>query len=187
MADIQKATKAKVKTFLKTIYGKYYKDIVIEMDDAFVVRRGSAAVHVSIRPMGRDDCIVRAMSYVVTGAKITPRLMNYLMRLNYTNPIGAYGMMFDDTITFSHAIAGANLDMNELRKTIGTVAFIADETDDEIRRLAGGMRAVDANANIIGDQEAPKVEPAPTPAKKGSTTRKAPVKAPATKKVAKKK
>jgi hypothetical protein len=170
MADIVKSTRNKVRTYLKTVFGKHYKDIVLEIDDVFVVRRGSAAVHVSVRPMGKTDTLVQAMAYVVQGAKITPRLLNYLMRLNAINQIGAFGLIFDDTITFSHAIAGAHLDANELRKTIGTVAYVADETDDEIRRLAGGKRAVDANAEIMCEDTAAE------PAKKKAQAKKAPAK-----------
>ncbi|MBN1446840.1 MAG: YbjN domain-containing protein, partial [Bacteroidetes bacterium] len=128
MANIVNATRQKVKRYLKNIYGKNYRNIVEEVDESFVIRRGSATVHVTVKPLSKDDCIVDALSYVVQGAKIGPKLLGMLMRRNSTYPIGAYGLLFDDTIVFSHSIAGANLDPNELRTTIATVAFVADET-----------------------------------------------------------
>ncbi len=149
MANIVAATQKKVKSFLKQIHGKNYTSTVQEINDSFVIRRGSAAVHVSVRPWGKDDCLVTALAYVVQNAKIGPKLLANLMRRNAAEQIGAYGLLFDDTIVFSHSIAGAQLDINELRITIGTVAYVADESDDEIRKLAGGLRAVDANAALF--------------------------------------
>ncbi len=149
MANIVAATQKKVKSYLKQIHGKNYPKIVQEINDSFVIRRGSAVVHVSVKSWGKDDCLVTALAYVVQNAKIGPKLLNYLMRRNAAEQIGAYGLLFDDTVVFSHSIAGANIDMNELRVTIGTVAYIADETDDEIRKIAGGLRAVDVNAKLF--------------------------------------
>lgn len=149
MANITAATRKKVQSFLKKIHGKNYSSIVQEINDTWVIRRGSAAVHVIVKPWGKDDCLVTALAYVVQNAKIGPKLLTYLMRRNATEQLGAYGLLFDDTVVFSHSIAGANLNMNELRVTIGTVAFVADESDDEIRKIAGGLRAVDANAGLF--------------------------------------
>jgi hypothetical protein len=153
MANIVASTQKKIKSYLKQIYGKNYSYMVLEIDDMFIIRRGSAAVHVSVMPLNKADCLVRAMAYVVQDAKIGPKILDYLMRLNSRQPVGAFGLMFDNTITYSHSINGAHLDINELRTTVATVAFVADETDDEIRKIAGGMRAVDANAAIIESVE----------------------------------
>ena len=186
MTKIVSDTRRKVKTFLKDIYGKNYQDIVQEIDDSFVVRRGSAAVHVRVKPLSKDDCMVQAVAYVVQGAKIGPKLLGYLMRMNATMPIGAYGLLFDDTIVFSHSIAGAHLDRNELRTTVATVAFVADESDDDIRRMAGGLRAVDAAAVVLGhdgDTSITKAASGKSAAKKPAVNKKAPAAAAAKKKV----
>jgi len=149
MANIIADTRKKVRTLLKEIYGKHFTEIVHEVDNTFVIRRGSAAVQVNVKPLSKEDCLVQALSYVVQGAKVGPKLLTYLMRHNATMPIGAFGLLFDDTVTFSHTITGGNLDKNELRTTIGTVAFVADETDDTIIKMAGGQRAVDANISFL--------------------------------------
>jgi hypothetical protein len=176
MASIVAQTRKKVKSYLKTIYGKNYPYMVLEIDDTFIVRRGSAAVHLSVLPLTKEDCLVRALSYVVQGARITPKLLNHLMRLNVRQPVGAFGLMFDDTITFGHSINGAHLDQNELRMTVATVAYVADEMDDAIRKIAGGMRAVDANAAVIETAEEAQARAAEA---------KKPVKTPAAKKTKK--
>ena len=177
MASIVNATLKQVKTYLKEIYGKHYKTSVQEVDDSLVIHHGSAAVTVFVRPLSKDDCLVTSQAYVVQGAKIGPKLLGRLMRLNATNPVGAFGMLFDDTIIFRHSISGANLDLNELRMSIRTVAFFADEYDDDILKLAGGYRAVDAQGLLGGD----------VPAARGTAPKKAaPKKAAPKKAVAKK-
>ena len=172
MANIVTQTHKKVKSYLKAIYGKTYSYVVLEIDDTFIIRRGSAAVHLSFLALNKDDCLVRAMSYVVQGARITPKLLDHLMRLNVRHPVGAFGLIFDDTITYSHSINGAHLDQNELRTTVATVAFVADEMDDVIRKIAGGMRAVDANAAIIGEAEEIAPETSKQPAAKKPAAKK---------------
>lgn len=159
MASIVNATLKKVKGYLKEIYGKNYKTRVQEVDDSMVIHHGSAAITVFVRPLSKDDCLVTSQAYVVQGAKIGPKLLGMLMRLNATNPVGAFGMLFDDTIIFRHTISGANLDLNELRMSIRTVAFFADEYDDDIRKIAGGFRAVDAQG-LLGESSVASAKPA---------------------------
>ncbi len=149
MTKISRSTIVKVRKYLKSIYGKRYADVVTEIDNTFIVRRGSAAVNITVNDWHKDDCLVRAMAYVVQGAKVGPKLMSYLLRENETLPLGAFGLLFDDTVTFGHTIAGANMDENEFRMTVATVAYLADHYDDIIMKMAGGQRAVDAGANLI--------------------------------------
>ena len=191
MASIVNSTRTKVKKYLREIYGRNYRNMVEEVEQSFIIRRGSAAVHVAVKPLSKNDCIVSTLSYVVQGAKIGPKILGMLMRRNATSPIGAFGLLFDDTIVFSHSIAGANLDPNELRTTIATVAFVADETDDEIRSIAGGLRAVDALGMIDPDDGATRTprsrKTARKPAAKKPATKKPAAKKPAAKKPAAKK
>jgi len=149
MPNIINATRKKVKSYLKVINRTTYPKIFQEIADIFVIQRGSAVVQLSVKPLTKDDCIVETLAYVVTGARITPKLMTMLLRNNANYPVGAYALQADDTIIFKHSMAGANLDINELRIAVATVAFVADEDDDVIVKLAGGYRAVDANANLV--------------------------------------
>ncbi|MBE0646117.1 MAG: YbjN domain-containing protein [Bacteroidetes bacterium] len=182
MASIVIATRKRVKSYLKEIYGKNYKNNVQEVDDSFVIRHGSAAVNIFVRPLSKDDCLVTSQAYVVQGAKIGPKILGMLMRLNATNPIGAFGLLFDDTIVFRHSISGANLDLNELRTSIRTVAFFADEYDDDILKIAGGFRAVDAQPLIAGDAQPAAKTSGKKAAPKKAAPKKAPVKTAAKKK-----
>lgn len=201
MATIIDSTYDRVRQYLHAIYGARYEGAIIEYERSFIIRQGSAAVHVTIKPWHEEDCVVQALAYVVVGARINPELTGFLLRENTRTPFGGFGVLFDDTITFSHSITGANLDLNELRATVRHVAFMADEYDDMIRDIAGGYRAVDAGSLLMSEpvvaarpaarpprKAAPKKKPAPKnllrkPAKRAvkSAPKKKPVKKPARK------
>ncbi|MFZ1731141.1 MAG: hypothetical protein WBQ23_14370 [Bacteroidota bacterium] len=182
MASIVNATQKKVKSYLKEIYGKNYKNSVQEVDDSYVIRQGSAVINIFVRPLSKEDCLVTSQAYVVQGAKIGPKILGMLMRLNATNPIGAFGLLFDDTIIFRHSISGANIDLNELRMSIRTVAFFSDEYDDDILKIAGGVRAIDAHT-LLGDGAAAtaKAPVKKAAAKKAPAAKKTPAAKPAVK------
>jgi len=143
MSDLLSLTREKVRGYLQLIYG----DKFIELDDRFIVSEGSARIMIVPRPWHEDDTVVECMAYLVAGAEITNDLMLYLLRKNATGHFGAFGITFDNTIVFSHSVAGKNLDKNEFEASLRTVAIIADYFDDEIRKNYGGVRAGDtANA-----------------------------------------
>ena len=109
----------------------------------FTISRGSTQVMIIVRPFTSNETSIECISQVVTGANISPELMNFLLRKNAELHFGAFGLYFDNTITFSHSITGTNLDENELVNTLNAVAIIADHYDDKIMELAGGKRAAD--------------------------------------------
>jgi len=139
MDELVIATREKVRGYLREIYDTD----VQEIDDRFVVREGSAIVQVVVRGWHKEDTAVECFAYVVQDAKITPELMSFLLRKNASLHFGAFSLIFDDTIMFSHAIAGSNMNMNEFRASVHTVARIADYFDEEIVRMAGGKKALE--------------------------------------------
>jgi hypothetical protein len=115
----------------------------------FTLTRGSTQVMIIVRPFTKDEVCVECTSNVVTGAKITDDLMHFLLRKNAELHFGSFGLLFDDTITFSYSLAGMNLDPNELRTAMDSIAVIADHYDDIIVDLAGGKRASDLVENTV--------------------------------------
>lgn len=109
----------------------------------FTISRGSSQIMIIIRPFTDNETSVEFIAQVVTGADVTEELMKFLLRKNAELHFGAFGLFFDDTITYSHTIAGSNLDENELVNTLNAVAIISDHYDDKIVELAGGKRASD--------------------------------------------
>ena len=78
---------------------------------SFTISRGSTQVMIVVRPYTDDDTCVECISNVVTGARINEELMRFLLRKNAELHFGAFGLLFDDTITFSHSISGKNLEI----------------------------------------------------------------------------
>ncbi|MDC1068469.1 hypothetical protein OAQ99_04850 [Candidatus Kapabacteria bacterium] len=132
-------TTKKVEKFLE----KNFPEHLSFGNGQFTISRGSTQVMILVRPFTNKETSVECISQVVTGANITPELMSFLLRKNAELHFGAFGLYFDNTITFSHTIAGTNLDESELVTTLNAVAVISDHYDDKIVEIAGGKRATD--------------------------------------------
>jgi hypothetical protein len=138
--ELVNQTIEKVQDFLKSSF----PDFISFENGSFTIARGSTQIMLVVRPFNETDTCIECMATVVSGAEITPELLHYLLRKNAELHFGAFGLLFDGTIIFSHSITGANLDANELITSVHSVAIIADYYDDEIVRMAGGNRATDA-------------------------------------------
>lgn len=139
-------TLTRVRALLDELYPEY-----ISFDDtSFTLESGSTRIIIRVRPFTDQDTCIECMATVVSGAELRPDVLNFLLRKNAELHFGAFGLLFDGTIIFSHSIAGLNADRNELLTTIQSVAVIADHYDDEIVLMAGGKRAADLN---IADYE----------------------------------
>lgn len=128
---------------VKKILEEHFGDYISFEEGSFTITRGSTQVMIVIRPFTMDDTCVECIANVVTGANITNELMRFLLRKNAELHFGAFGLLFDDTITFSNSLSGKNLDVNELKTSLNAVAVIADYYDDIIVEMAGGKRAAD--------------------------------------------
>lgn len=136
-----------------------YKNITAVLDEknveyltfdngAITLSFGSTQVMVVVREFTDDDVVIECIANVVTGATISPELMRFLLRKNAEIHFGAFGLLFDDTIVFSHALNGAHMDSNELLTALHAVSVIADHYDDEIVAMAGGHRAADLDHEL---------------------------------------
>jgi len=114
----------------------------------YTIQKGSSQIMIIVRPYTQAEACVEFYSNVVTGAKITPELMHFLLRKNAELHFGAFGLIFDNTITFSHSILGSSLDENSLKIILTTVALICDHYDDIIVDIAGGKRASDLTTDL---------------------------------------
>ncbi|ROL61486.1 YbjN domain-containing protein [Bacteroidetes/Chlorobi group bacterium ChocPot_Mid] len=109
----------------------------------FTILQGSTQVMISVHYLIQNETIIICSANVVRKADINNELMHFLLRKNAQIQFGAFGLLFDGTIIFSHSITGSNLDENELMTTLTSVAQMADYYDDIIVAMAGGKRAKD--------------------------------------------
>ena len=142
--ELMDQTVDKVSEILK----EHFPDYLSFGNGSFTISRGSTQVMIVVRPFTNEETCVECMANVVTGTEITMELMRFLLRKNAELHFGSFGLLFDDTITFAHSIAGTNLDANELITTLNSVAVISDYYDDIIVDLSGGKRATDISEDI---------------------------------------
>ncbi len=107
----------------------------------YVVRQGSAYVHLMVADWGDDRAIVRFVAQLARGVEMNPDLAMKLLRLNARMRFGAFGFVVDGgCVTFSHTLLGGEtLNSEELLATLRDVALVSDEYDDKVVAEAGGQ------------------------------------------------
>lgn len=154
MAELQEmieSTRAKVREYLREVDPEFQE----YESGMFTVQEGSAVVGITIRPWHDDDMAVEFTSQLVNGAAVNEEIMRWLLQKNAELHFGAFGLLFDDTILYSHTLPGNNLDQATFDATTRMVAAIADHYDDEILSLAGGTLA---SAGTEADQPSPELQ-----------------------------
>lgn len=131
----------KILPWVKEIFGEF----VHLRDDspAFSVRVGTAIAQIGVYPWGEDDATITTRSYVITGAEITPDLMDYLLHQNDRMRFGAFGLDDEQDIFFEHTIVGSTCDKEELKASAMAIILTADQYDDTISSRWGGQSAQD--------------------------------------------
>jgi len=126
----------------KVLNGKF-QNVVEFNDGSFAIPHGSSSVSVVVRAYTETETMIELMAQVVNGASLNEELLRWLLRKNVELHLGAFGLLFDDTIVFTYALTGGSISPSELEAAVTSVAVIADHYDDEIVAMSGGLRAVD--------------------------------------------
>lgn len=123
---------------------EFFSDIPWEKLDepGFSLVMGSALVELRIYPW-EEDSIINTVSTVVTGAKLTPDLLEFLLRLNSELEFGGFSLGDSDEVLFGHTMLGSTCDPEELETSVMSVLEAADKYDDIIVERWGGQRALD--------------------------------------------
>ncbi|MEJ5285856.1 MAG: hypothetical protein CH6_2941 [Candidatus Kapaibacterium sp.] len=133
---------------LSNLLDEYFPEHLKFDSNRFTIQKGSSQIMIMVRPFTQTEACVEFYSNVVTGAKITEELLHFLLRKNAELHFGAFGLIFDNTITFSHSILGSTLNPQSLKLILTTIATICDHYDDVIVQLAGGKRAADLTTDL---------------------------------------
>lgn len=133
---------------LSNLLDEYFPEHIKFDNSRYTIQKGSSQIMIMVRPYTTTEACVEFYSNVVTGANITPELMHFLLRKNAELHFGSFGLIFDNTITFSHTILGSSLNPQSLKLILTTVAVICDHYDDIIVDLAGGKRAADLTSDL---------------------------------------
>lgn len=144
---------------LKEKTERYLKDVVDRFEvvmDSYRVRYGSTVV--SIEPElwneEEDSTILRMIAVVLTGVKKTGNqaMFEDLSRLNDTYRFGKFYWTptednEDEGIIFvEQQMLGEFVDFEEFKQVLISLAYAADEVDDELQTKYGGDRWIDYQA-----------------------------------------
>jgi hypothetical protein len=66
-----------------------------------------------------------------------------ILELNQDVLVGSFFLSQDDTLTYSATLPGEGLTFDDFEKTLNYVAKVADDYDDPLQEVAGGLRAQD--------------------------------------------
>lgn len=132
-----------VNTKLKKFFEENFQDSTYFDEESFIINKGSTQVLVKAGNITENQVVIDLVSHVVKDAFVDDALKNFLLRANSELKFGAFGLLFDNTITFQHSILANDFSEVDLRSSINAVASVADYYDDLIVAKAGGKRALD--------------------------------------------
>ena len=128
---------------LKSFFENNFNETTFFDEESFIVSKGSTQVLVKAENITEDQIVIDIISHVVKGANVDDNLKNFLLRANSELKFGAFGLLFDDTITFQHSILANEFSEIDLKSSINAVASVSDYYDDIIVEKSGGKRALE--------------------------------------------
>ncbi len=125
------------------------EDIVTELlgsrpeqdsDGDYVLPIQEVHVMVSPRAAPNGQIVVRVFAIANVGVEVTPELGLFLARLNFGLMFGRFALDTENrSIWFDETLLGEQFREEELRFAIGVVASTADEWDDRLKQMFGGV------------------------------------------------
>jgi hypothetical protein len=137
----QKETYEKIVPWMKEIFGEFSTPDADQ--PLFWVNIGSAWMQLGVMPWADNGSIIYARADVVSGAKLTQDLAQFLLEQNNNMYFGAFGVDSVGDIFFQHTILGPTAQKEEVRATATAVVLMADKFDDQIVARWGGRRMLD--------------------------------------------
>jgi uncharacterized protein YjfI (DUF2170 family) len=125
--SLVESTRIKIDKYLHELF---HDDEIIHLDDMYTFSFGTVSVNIVVIPWHSEDVLVEVFSYLVDEVTLTNDLLEDMLRLNATIPFGSFGLSMENSVKFSYALAGKNLDLNEFSAAVQNVAAIADQYDE---------------------------------------------------------
>lgn len=126
-AELIKSTHLKIQNYLKQLF---HDDEIIHLDDLYSFSFGTVNVNIIVIPWHSEDVLVDVFSYIAEDVSLSNEELEEMLRLNATIPFGSFGLSMENSVKFSYALAGKNMDLNEFSAAVQNVAAIADQYDE---------------------------------------------------------
>jgi len=138
-SEVHRETFERVREYVDELIDEPYLD---QETGHLYGRFGSTVLEISVDPYGPEESVVRVMAYCVQGAQVDESLLEGLLELNHSLPVGGFSVVGDD-VFFSHSLFGRNLEPRNFLGTMAAVATVADDYDDRIVAEYGGETALE--------------------------------------------
>ena len=130
-----------------------------DRDGDYVLPFGDVHVTVAPRAAPNGPVVVRVFAITNVGVTVAPELGLFLARLNFGLMFGRFALDTDhQAIWFDESLLGDQFRDDELRFTIRVVGSTADQWDDRLKQMFGGLTYQEALAAQDG-RGAPTVKP----------------------------
>jgi hypothetical protein len=127
----------------------------IEVDKygSFTFPAESARVFIKVHPFGQERTLVNVFAHTNIDVPASEELFRYIALHSNMWVFGHLGASERDDkvlVTLSHRLLGEHLQLEELKAAAFSVAFTADEIDDEIKERFGGRLFPEAQGVPVG-------------------------------------
>jgi hypothetical protein len=131
------AVRARLEPVLHSVPGRRVER---DADEDYVLSIGEVSVVVAPRVLPAGLVVVRIFAVTNVGVVVTPELGLFLARLNYGLMFGRFALDAEHrSICFDETLLGDHFADEELRFTIDIVASTADQWDDRLKQMFGGV------------------------------------------------
>jgi hypothetical protein len=139
--DGQKRCYERIVPMVKEAFGEF----AFPMSEvpAWAIPMGSTLTILSVFPYGDEDAIIHCFSTLVSGARLSADLYEYLLRLNDELRFSAFVITDAGEVGIQHTLWGGMCYKEELINSVRAILFVGDKYDDEIVQRWGGQRFVD--------------------------------------------
>lgn len=132
---------AEVRVHLETVITEVMKAPPVQDDDGdYLLALGDVQVVVAPRSMPGGPTLVRVFTVTNVGITATPDLGLLLARLNFSIAFGRFSIDAErNAVLFDETLLGDPLNQEALRFAIDVVSTTADEWDDRLKQMFGGV------------------------------------------------
>jgi hypothetical protein len=134
-----------------------------DSDQDYMLPIGDVQVMVAPRVLPGGPAIVRVFAVTNVGVAVVPELGLFLARLNFGLMFGRFALDAENSsIWFDETLLGDQLNEEALKFAIEVVATTADEWDDRLKQMFGGVKF---RETVSGnhDRGLPRIKPGEAP------------------------